>query len=352
MRLLAIVMSLQLVASIKYKQKLSAQLSKLESELNADLAQADDEPECNGCKYAYITMLLSESGLPSGMLKDKLFKLKASESSGVGLVEDMPDLMLNGEMESEAENSESDLIQFTNHLSGKEAVVELARNLASVGAKYPLIIITDKESGLLQDQKELNLEKIYPNIEVVEFQTYLWPSPQFSMPKDKSLSSFKQDILRFQKLNTLGMDHYDKLMWLDLDVRVRKNLDSVFQLNTGSNMYFMKDDWYCNGKLINGGYSSGLMLFKPRKALFEQAVQVANDSKDVVDDAIIMQRAFMSEKAPIDITMQWLPDGTIRYPQCDKKGDIEQASAVHFQKVKHGVEMPSGGPDEASKSDM
>lgn len=372
MRAVAVVLSFGIVTALQYKSN----LAKLEQEIDSELSESDDAPECNGCKYAYITMWIDKGELPEKIkrkwrkpapvppkLKQEgsevdAFKVEEgeaaiSEAEGeeANLVEMEKELLLSDQMESDAMESSLDMAQFTNHLKGKEAIWELAGNMQSVGAKYPLIVLTNEKNGILAEQEQLK-EK-YPNIEIVELKDYLYPT--CTMRKDT--------VTHFQKLNILGMDHYDKLLWIDVDVRLRKSIDYTFELNTEKTTWFMKDDWYCGDStkgLTNGGYSSGLMLFKPNKRVLEHTMAVSHKMVDCWGDQVIIQRSFRSAFDHGDgekkkMTMKWIPGKTVRYPQCDKRYHNNHADAIHFVKVKKGFVTPDAvyNPEkEAAKTDM
>jgi hypothetical protein len=351
MRIVAVFLSFQLLSALQFKNN----MVKLESEIDSELAEADEQPECNGCKYAYVTMWIAKDELPEQMKKKwrHAFKVEEGESAisdqdGAGLLDSTEkELQLSDEMESDAMEYESELARFTNHLSGKDAIWELAGNMQYVGTKYPLIVLTNEKNGILAEKAQLK-EK-YPNIEIVELKDYLWP--KCTMRKDT--------ITHFQKLNILGMDKYDKLLWIDVDIRLRKSIDYTFNLNVDSTTYFMKDDWYCGAEpLTNGGYSSGLMLFKPNKKLLEHTYEVSTHMGDCWGDQVVIQRAMKKAYKDADgeskkMQMKWIPSKTIRYPQCDKRQSYH-ADAIHFVKVKKGFVTPDKiyNPEEAPHSDM
>lgn len=297
---------------------------------------------------AKMNMKRGVSAMKNRMLKVAEGEAAVSETeqrSGEGTYMDSTEkeLELTDKMESDSMDYESGLAEYTNHLSGKEAIWELAGNLAHVGSKYPLIVLTNDKNGILKEQDELKDK--YPNIEIVELKDYLWP---------KCTLRF-ETVAHFQKLNILGMDRYDKLLWLDLDVRLRKSIDSSFELNTDSTTWFMKDEWYCNSTLANGGYSTGLMLFKPNKKLLEHTVAMSNKMGDCWGDQVIIQNAFHKKWTDDNgeskmMDMRWIPGKTIRYPQCDKMGD-GRAAAIHFVKVKRGFVTPYA-PEAHDKTDM
>lgn len=310
-RFVVIALSLQLAASLQMKSN----MKKIEAEIDNQLVQSD-EPECTGCSFAYVTMWIDRDQLPAAAASKQVFPvgmtLKDSSESEMALSE---------QQESDAQDAiEKTLAGYTNHLGGKDSIWELAGNLASVGSKYPLIVLTNDKNGILNEQDELKAK--YPNIDIVQLKDdYLLPSCTM---RDST-------ITHLQKLNVLGMDRYDKLLYVDTDVRLRKSLDSVFQLNVDSGAYFMKDDWYCKG--TTDSLSSGLMLFKPSKKLLEFSVETSQKMGDCQGDQAIIKRSFKDLK----MKMKVFPDKDIRYPQCDRG---QQADALHFAKTKRGSPDP------------
>merc|ERR1712190_632229 len=92
------------------------------------------------------------------------------------------------------------------------------------------------------------------------------------MPVEPSLKKAESTRLlapSLYKLHALGMVQYERLIWLDTDVRLRRNLDDVFrlELQNGSIIYGQRDEFYCDGRLTSGGWNSGAMLFLPDRAM-------------------------------------------------------------------------------------
>lgn len=309
-----------------------------------------EQDGCAGKKCAYITMWIDRSEMPE-QIKQIIKSYRkfnqegaSTDQEGFNLASTEQDgfnLMLTDQQQEDAmfAESRSDLARFTNHLSGKDAMWELAGNLAHVNSKYPLLILTNEKQLLNQTEK---IQAKYTNVKIVELKQYL--VPKCHMRKDT--------VTHLQKLNILGMDEYDKLLWIDADVRLRKPIDNLFDLDTENKMHFMKDDWYCNGTLTNGGFSSGLLLFKPTKAKLDRAYKTSGYMGDCWGDQVIMQRAFGNWKyedatgTKRKMQMKHISGRSIRYPQCDRG---IHADAIHFVKVKKGFVQPAGiykPPDE------
>eukprot|EP00746_Dinoflagellata_sp_MGD_P029225 gnl/MRDRNA2_/MRDRNA2_169135_c0_seq1.p1 gnl/MRDRNA2_/MRDRNA2_169135_c0~~gnl/MRDRNA2_/MRDRNA2_169135_c0_seq1.p1 ORF type:complete len:154 (+),score=19.41 gnl/MRDRNA2_/MRDRNA2_169135_c0_seq1:136-597(+) len=139
------------------------------------------------------------------------------------------------------------------------------------------------------------------------------------------------------------MDQYDKLLYIDVDFRLRKNLDYIFEHDVHSSMYFMKDILFCDDYLTNGGYSSGLMLFKPDKELFDHVLKTAAQMEVCWVDQFIIFEALRDTKAS-HRKMKWFSQETVAYPQCDSH---QKADAVHFVLVKPWFTKPKAVYDYA-----
>lgn len=283
-------------------------------------------------KFAYITMWIDRSELPREWekhTKDPKYARKfiTTEESAMTTVESILDEIAP----DETQNVRKGLNKDSYMVGGKDAIWALAKNMAARGSKYPLVILTNDKTGVLWEKVALKAK--YPNIEIVELKKPLEPV----CPMRQATQT------HFQKLNILGMEQYDKLLWIDVDVRLRRNIDYLFDQDVESTTYFMKDDWYCGKQeLTNGGFSSGLMLFKPNLKLLDHVLEKARQMADCWGDQVIIQHALKTAFVDYDgqkkkIEKKWFPQQAVQYPQCDDKW---KADAVHFVKIKKNFVTP------------
>lgn len=324
------------VASALRIQQPKSKKASIDASILAQIKQQPAE------KYAYVTMWIDRASLPAEILNKS--HGHAAPRKFLSTEESAMEAKFMTKFESVLKEMDPKRAkQNTVMPEGKEAIWALAENLHAKGAKYPLVVVTNDKNGILAEKDALKAK--YPNVEIVNLKELL-------APKCMMRSS---TITHFQKLNILGMEQYDKLLWIDVDVRLRKNLDYLFKNDVKDTMYFMKDDWKCFGEdvgkevitpnglekleLTNGGFNSGLMLFQPSKKLFDHTMHKTEHMKDCWGDQFIIQNALMKplEGHSKRMHMKWFDDKTVQYPQCDDKF---HADAVHFVKVKAGFETP------------
>merc|ERR550514_2051192 len=68
---------------------------------------------------------------------------------------------------------------------------------------------------------------------------------------------------------------YSKLVWMDIDMALTKNIDDVFTKDTHgtSQIWGQVDDYQCDGNGLQsstaGGFCSALMVFEPSRETFK-----------------------------------------------------------------------------------
>merc|ERR1719379_2404075 len=104
-----------------------------------------------------------------------------------------------------------------------DAVLDLADNLREVGAKYPLVVLTNSQMLLMK-----NITDFYPNLVVI-------PVHEDERIKMQCEIKASHDT-HFQKLMVFNQTQYRKLVWMDIDIALTKSIDNVFEKDTkGSN---------------------------------------------------------------------------------------------------------------------
>jgi len=396
MRVIAIVLSLQIVAALQIKSR-SSMLRAVEDQMQAEAdTEADDMPICEGCKYAYITMYINEEILKQdrpAMYKEHTdcsapVKVSAGDAHGI-CVNTGEQPLAAFEDKFSLENSAAQLwidagiskMQggYTNAVKGSktQAILELARNLKgqarsstryNAGTIYPLVVLTN-DLAFKTKLESLSDTAEYPKIVPVFIDKNSYQIPQCTMRK--------ATIAKYQMVKAFGMTEYNKLMYLDPNIRVHDNtLDDLFKengsrfgfLNTTESIFFMRDFWSssdsegCNPdprETVNGmevkSFSTSAMLFKPSHEVLESIQGLNNDGakgrmKDCPSTEAIMRcvllpktctykgteenmRKAIDDKSvqPPNKTLKMLPKTVINYQQCfDERKEEEIYYALEF----------------------
>jgi len=172
------------------------------------------------------------------------------------------------------------LLSSKNYLKG---VLVLNQSLKSVGSKYPLIVLMSREfyNSYIEVVTIFKLNNI----------AYQILDTSFTLPESISQKIHsKRWINTFDKLHVFGLTSFNKIVFLDSDMLVVKNIDHLFEKNhlsfaTASEQVSGCEDW----TLPN----SGMMVIKPEKDLPEKVFniwpQVQSKKSDFSDQDLIHQ---------------------------------------------------------------
>jgi len=270
-------------------------------------------------KYAYVTMWVVAAEAPKFVKRDALMtaaeekaQLKAMQAEE-GLDEVDP-AVYKLKM---SQNLEQDL-------GGQEmahmGTLRLAQQLKTLGSKYPLVLLTNDPKLLAIDHNDTK-RSLYPNVVIKPIHQGDWLKQQCKLKPGNGL--------HYQKLSIFGMTDYDKLMWIDTDMTLRKNLDGIFDdprydLLDGKRIYGQRDDYFsCDGK---GDFCSSLMLFKPRADAIEGLGQAAKGMGYCWGDQRIIRQYFKTDGR----SKEHFSHNVVHWSHCNwKKSD---PMAVHNQK--------------------
>lgn len=325
MRVVTIVLSLQLVAALQVKSR-SSMLQAVENQMeNTNGAEANDTPTCVGCNYGYVTMFIDKEKMAAARpdmfvhrTPEEKIEVKGGEAHGILVDTQEP------ELSAVEDNEKANIAGFTNYLNDKDAILELSRNLKSVGAMYPLVVLTNDPAfkGTLDDKSG---SEEYGVIETVLISDYLVPS----------CTMREATIAHFQKFAVFDMLKFDKLLYIEPNIRMRnKNLDGLFtdkSLNTDKFEYFMRDSWSCDPE--EQKISMSAMLFKPSRKvfnlLFAHMGTFGAGMKDCGSPEAIME--LLREPGHSFMKMDYLPPRTISYQHCDQKeNDLEAHDMIQY----------------------
>lgn len=195
-----------------------------------------------------------------------------------------------------------------------DAVLDLADNMRQVGTKYPLVVLTNSEMLLMK-----NITDFYPN---------LIPVPIYEKDRLKMKCEIKASHdTHFQKLMIFNQTQYRKLVWMDIDIALTKNIDNVFEKDTnGANQIWGQvDDYQCDGhpsqSSTAGGFCSALMVFTPSNSAFEGLMAEQRKMNYCWGDQSIIHKYFNGGNRKTNL----LDRSIIDYEHCNKK-----AAALHF----------------------
>merc|ERR1719272_695122 len=214
-------------------------------------------------------------------------------------------------------------------LGGEEVAhmgtLKLAQQLKALKSAYPIVLLTN-DPKLLDIQFNDTKREMYSNVVIKPIQNEDWLKQQCTLNPGNGI--------HYQKLSIFGLTEYDKLMWIDTDVSIRKNLDSIFDdydTKDGRSVWGQLDDYSCNGQ---GDFCSGLMLFTPKPDHVEGLSKSAKEMHYCWGDQRIIRKFFKEEGR----ALMKFSHKVVQWGHCGwKKAD---SMAVHNQR-------PGGAPPPA-----
>lgn len=156
------------------------------------------------------------------------------------------------------------LLSSKNYLNG---VIVLHRSLGNTGAKYPLYCVLSTSVDNETEQKLVNegIKCIRLNCVAVE---------NDANADGGALSYWNYT---FDKLLVWGLTQFEKIVFLDSDMMVVRNIDSLFECEPFSAVD--ADSWYPGNENWRGYLNSGIMVIKPD-------VEVQNTLLQLVDKVV------------------------------------------------------------------
>lgn len=164
------------------------------------------------------------------------------------------------------------LLSTDNFLYG---TLTLWQSLRDVKSKYPLaVIITEKITAKTKEE----LTKY--DIKYYEFPNLEYPEETIKHMKDNLWP--QQLVNTGSKLNIFRLVNYDKIVYLDSDMLVMKNIDWLFERPHGSAVMDLGPvyDKYSEllkfnlGRDYYFGFNSGLLVIEPSVAEYEKAIEL------------------------------------------------------------------------------
>jgi hypothetical protein len=207
---------------------------------------------------------------------------------------------------------------------GPDMIFGIDDQLRNAGAKYPYIVVTN-DPRLITDPR-LNE---HPNMKIVK----VGDDVSFLALKGKVAMRNK---LHVQKLSIFNMTQYDKLISLDQDIKVMKNIDHIFtdpEFDTanGDRVYGMSNAQFdcTNGKQhYNGDYfNSAVMLLEPKPNTFDAIMEFAHHRSNFWGDQAIIQTFFQKERKRPEI----FPIEIADFVDCKNRIAKKQPDVVHLR---------------------
>ena len=152
-----------------------------------------------------------------------------------------------------------------NYLPG---VTALVKSLKYHKCQYDIIIMITKDVSESAKKKLRNLNVIIKNVDEIHYQGKL------SHLIEDRYGKQNNSWMMFTKINIWKQTQYEKLLYIDADTIVLKNLDSIFEINENISAVF-------GGSLFHKyeGIEAGVLLIKPSMETYNKLIEAMNSDK-------------------------------------------------------------------------
>ncbi len=220
-------------------------------------------------------------------------------------------------------NSYITVLNTPNYLEG---VLTLVESLKRTKSKYPFsIVITENIS--------LEIEKLLRNCDINVIRKNRIDIPQ-SIKNKNEKGMFPHWINTFDKFLVFELTNFNKLVYLDSDMLIRKSIDELFEKGDMSAVIDRK-----NGPIISSDWiklTSGLMVIKPKKGLISEFTKIMykiDQMRECIGDQDILQEydCEWEKKAELHLDVKYnmfFPHIDYYINYCNYKFD--DISVVHF----------------------
>eukprot|EP00928_Gymnodinium_smaydae_P013570 TRINITY_DN14944_c0_g4_i1.p1 TRINITY_DN14944_c0_g4~~TRINITY_DN14944_c0_g4_i1.p1 ORF type:complete len:402 (-),score=79.13 TRINITY_DN14944_c0_g4_i1:291-1496(-) len=299
-------------------------------------ASLESTPVCKNWSHGTTIDLWSDAG--EGMIRRTLTR-SSHDSSLPPRAFVAQEIILYGQMLSDASKTISDKLNSKTayvtmatlcaSTSGTksgfylERALTLARSLRAVESRSPLLV-------LIADQSDCELAQMYEDFYSESLNVHFFrPSAELlniALPHPEP----ENWQYTYPKVDLWAMEGFDRLVFVDGDVMVLKNMDDLFDL-PASKMYMSTDQQACQRSDFddnNYGAASNLVVLSPnltsfqtvRKTLYDLGLANSGD-----DDQLIISRLFQEK-------LENLPRGRMLYMECFLKFDcnMDEVRAIHL----------------------
>ena len=150
-------------------------------------------------------------------------------------------------------------------------VLGLYESLRKVGSTYPLTVFT------VNCSPDLISRLVRRGIKVIEIEQL---NPPKVIAEKNKRAGFNRWNGSFSKLRVLDQTQFDKIVMLNADMMIRKNIDHLFDR---PHMSAVAAGSYCHSNWTD--FNSGLMVLEPSHELFCKAVDLIEDiAKNSLDN--------------------------------------------------------------------
>lgn len=218
--------------------------------------------------------------------------------------------------DSATDQQSDESLELSLDMSNPQGVLGIAAALRKVGSKRTLVFVTNSK-----DEKwKGKIEATYPCTEFVQMTRSINHKCNFK-------AKHKQWRTTFQKTYIFGLTQYEKLLWLDADVRILRNIDYLFEndLDNGKTFWAQRDTCKCHSNAPPcSSMCSGMMLFKPSEDLI-QGVQGNLDQKIDCDGDQPIIAKYISDS---NRTLKIFSEKTVHFGVCAKH-QRQKPDAMH-----------------------
>jgi len=216
-------------------------------------------------------------------------------------------------------------------------LTRFAQGLKDVGSEVPLVVIASSNFSTLAVAQD-----IYPNV-----------VPHILSPTDYLTPTCNQQpeyALTYQKLLIFNLTEYDRLVWLDLDLNLKSNIDHMFDISNydlkdGRVIYGQAWDVRCIGCPgppdidpardnywtwchEDNSLCGGMLMFKPSHHLFSSLIDVGRNLNWCTGEDNIIN-GLLNQQAKYGYERHLFQRKMICFPQCETTVEGNQCHVVH-----------------------
>lgn len=235
-------------------------------------------------QFAYVTMWLKKELVPGFKMSDVMTQSEEQELDQANPSEKQNQAArLHAQVSEESLGSE--VPKGGTKMYGPSFVFEMDNNMRAAGSVYPLLVVTN-------DPEMINAPELkeHPLVQIVE------------MGADKTVEFVRKgaklqgrNAVHWHKLAIFSMTDYKKMIYMDLDTKVNKNIDHIFtdeQFDTrdGQQVWGIVNDFTCGhnaSRVRSDFFNSAVMLLEPKKETMESMVEFSQGKQFYGDQAVI-----------------------------------------------------------------
>jgi len=226
--------------------------------------------------------------------------------------------------------------------SSHEFTVEgMLKNLKDINSTKPLVVVTNTDSGEVAE-----LKKKYDNL-IVEVISKDNAVPIEERCSNSILPAYK---IAWQKFHIYRMAQYSKLVMLDLDVFLKRNVDYVFDekiqpVDENTIVGMLWGDGVCHDcKTLDdacpsGSFNGAMFMVKPSQGLYDKMMSAAQltPCKEYRSDVVVNKA--LNEKQLFNLKKRHFAQKTCCQDRCNKAYDCDLVHSYHLGKWWQGYNV-------------